>query len=64
MEKIQVLRNLLHDIKKELSHVTWPNKKDMTISIIIVTIAVLVAGSIFFAADYLLYNFVQLLIKL
>lgn len=64
MEKIQNLKSLLHDIKKELLNVTWPSKKDMTMSLIIVTIAVLIMGSVFFAVDYFLYNLVQFLIKL
>lgn len=61
---IQGFKKFFDDIKKELSLITWPTKKDMILSIVIVGITVIVAGSAFFAADYLLYSGVQLLIKL
>lgn len=58
------LKKFCEDIRKELLLVTWPNKKDMVTSIIIVCLAVAIAGGVFFTADYLLYNAVQFLIKL
>ena len=61
---IQGVTKLYEEIRKELSLVTWPAKKEMFISIAVVGISVMLAGSIFFVADYLLYNAVQLLIKL
>lgn len=66
MKKVsmQGLTKLYDEITKELSVVTWPTKKEMFISIAVVGISVMLAGSMFFAADYLLYNAVQLLIKL
>ena len=61
---IQGVTKLYEEIRKELSLVTWPTKKEMFISVAVVGISVMLAASIFFAADYLLYNAVQLLIKL
>ena len=52
------------EIKKELLLVIWPTKKDMIVSVGVVSIAVLLSASIFFATDYVLYNIVQFLIKL
>ncbi len=66
MKKVstQGIVKLYSEIRKELLLVTWPTKKEMFISIAVVGISVMLAGSMFFAADYLLYNAVQLLIKL
>ncbi len=61
---IQGVTKLYEEIRKELSLVTWPTKKEMFISVAVVGISVMLTASIFFAADYLLYNAVQLLIKL
>ena len=55
---------LYDEIKKELLIITWPTKKDIIISVSVVGISIVFAGSIFFAADYFLYNAVQFLIKL
>lgn len=63
MDKVQQIQKLYEEVKKELLQVTWPDKKEMTTAIIIVSFAVLIAGSAFFAVDYCLYNFLQLLIK-
>lgn len=63
MEKTQKITKLYEEVKKELLQVTWPSKKEMTTSIVIVSIAVLIAGATFFAVDYFLYSFLQLLIK-
>jgi preprotein translocase SecE subunit len=63
MEKVQQIKKLYEEVRKELLQVTWPDKKEMTTAIIIVSFAVLIAGSAFFAVDYFLYSFVQLLIK-
>ena len=52
------------EIKKEILFIVWPVKKDIFLSVIVVGISVLIAGSIFFGADYVLYNAVQFLIKL
>jgi preprotein translocase SecE subunit len=61
---IKALSRLYDEIKNEIQFITWPAKKDMILSVIVVGISVLIAGSIFFSADYMLYNVVQFLIKL
>lgn len=61
---VQNTKKFCDEIKKELSLVTWPTRKDLVISVSIVAISVLIAGLAFFAADYLLYNFIQFLIEL
>ena len=63
MEKVQQIKDLYQDIKKELLQVTWPAKKEMTTALIIVAVTVIIAGAAFFAIDYSLYNFVQFLIQ-
>lgn len=64
MEKVQEIKKLLTSIRKELDNVTWPDKREMTTAVIVVAIAVIIAGSAFFAADYFLYNLVQFLIQI
>ena len=63
MERINQVKALYNEVKKELLQVTWPDKKEMITAIITVTFSVIIAGSGFFAIDYGLYNFVQFLIK-
>ena len=66
MKKISIkgLIKVYDEIKNEIQLIVWPAKKDMILSVIVVGVSVLIAGSIFFSADYMLYNFVQFLIKL
>ena len=66
MKKISIIAfsKLYDEIKRELLLITWPTKKDIIVSVSVVGISVVIAGSVFFAADYLLYNAVQFLIKL
>lgn len=63
MEKVNQVKKLYDEVKKELLQVTWPDKKEMITAIITVTFSVMIAGSGFFAIDYFLYNFVQFLIQ-
>jgi preprotein translocase SecE subunit len=64
MEKVQEIKKLLTAVRKEIDNVTWPDKREMTTAIIVVSLSVIVAGSAFFAADYFLYNLVQFLIQI
>lgn len=61
---LKIISKFHDEIRKEINLVTWPTKKEMVTAIAVVGISALLAGSIFFAIDYLLYNAVQFLIKL
>jgi preprotein translocase SecE subunit len=61
---LRALPKLFEEVKKELFLVTWPKKNDLVLSVIVVGIAVLVSGAVFFTLDYFLHKVVQFIIKL
>jgi preprotein translocase subunit SecE len=55
------LRKFLHDVRIELSKVTWPTRKDLTQSTIVVIVAVVIAGVYIAALDGVFSNLMKLI---
>jgi preprotein translocase subunit SecE len=53
------LRKFFHDVRIELSKVTWPTRKDLTQSTIVVIVAVAIAGVYIAALDGVFSNLMQ-----
>jgi preprotein translocase subunit SecE len=55
------LRKFLHDVRIELSKVTWPTRKDLTQSTIVVIVAVAIASVYIAALDGVFSNLMKLI---
>ena len=55
------LRKFLHDVRIELSKVTWPTRKDLTQSTIVVLVAVAIASVYIAALDGVFSNLMKLI---
>jgi preprotein translocase subunit SecE len=53
------LFRFLHDVRIELSKVTWPTRKDLTQSTIVVIVAVIIAGMYIAALDGVFANLMK-----
>lgn len=54
----------LQEVRREASKVTWPTRKETTLTTIMVFIMVAIATAFFFAVDWLLGNGIRLLLSL
>jgi preprotein translocase subunit SecE len=54
----------LQQVRNEGSKVTWPTRKETTVTTIMVLIMVIVASLFFLAADYVMGSMVRLLLGL
>ena len=57
-------RRFIHDVRVELSKVTWPTRKDLTQSTIVVIVAVGIAAAFTFALDEVFSRLVDAILKL
>lgn len=55
------LSKFLHDVRIELSKVTWPTRKDLTQSTIVVIVAVVIAGVYIAALDGVFSNLMKII---
>jgi preprotein translocase subunit SecE len=55
------LRKFLHDVRIELSKVTWPTRKDLTQSTIVVLVAVAIASVYIAGLDGIFSNLMKLI---
>jgi preprotein translocase subunit SecE len=55
------IRKFLHDVRIELSKVTWPTRKDLTQSTIVVIVAVVIAGVYIAALDGVFSNLMKII---
>lgn len=44
-------RHFLHDVRVELSHVTWPTRQDVRATTVVVIVTVFFFGAYFFLVD-------------
>ena len=51
--RLDRLVRFLHEVRQELSKVTWPTRKEVIACSIVVLVTVTVLGSLIFALDYL-----------
>jgi preprotein translocase subunit SecE len=54
----------LQQVRNEGAKVTWPTRKETTVTTVMVFIMVLVASLFFFVADYVMSSLVRLLLGL
>jgi len=54
----------LQQVRTEVSKVTWPSRRETTVSSIMVFVMVMIAGLFFFLIDKGLSSFVSLLLSL
>ncbi len=55
------ISKFLHDVRIELSKVTWPTRKDLTQSTIVVIVAVVIAGVYIAALDGAFSNLMKII---
>jgi preprotein translocase subunit SecE len=58
------LRTFFHDVRVEMSKVTWPTRKDLIQSTIVVIVAVIIAGAYTGALDFVFSRIVDAVLKL
>ncbi len=54
----------LQEVRQEVSKVTWPTRQEVLISTIMVLVLVALASVFFLVADQIIYQLVQLMLRL
>ncbi len=63
MKKTNVFK-FYDQVKQEAKKVSWPNRKELTTSVIVVVIAVFVFSLVSLALDYGIHSLVQFLLNI
>jgi preprotein translocase subunit SecE len=56
------ISKFVHDVRVEMKKVTWPTRKDLTQSTIVVIVAVIIAGTLIAAYDFVFERIINLVI--
>jgi len=59
----QQFRKLLHDVRQEMGHVTWPPPSDVRSTTLIVLVTIFFFGVFFFVVDMGVSKVVELILK-
>ena len=63
MTKVKT-KDFLAQVRQEVSKVTWPSRKEVMVSMVMVFVMVSLASLFFFAVDAIVFNAVQFILGL